>query len=212
VLNKPRQPVTNPPVAIGAPPNIPGATLQEKIDNYAAVLNQYMEKALPTPVVAGRADKDIAVDNPFLPVKSDLKIFFDKNLNYEFRNTPIDVYLSTDRDTKLQGVVNPVALVAELKNMQRLFNITPRYAEMRSLALSGFDGESGRTQVRRKILDGVRRLDKGCRSLPQSKANTRHCSQHLSAKCCRFQLAGTICHSQRKYEISGRETRGCGRP
>ncbi len=118
---------------IGAPPTIPGATPQEKIANYAVALNAYMENALPTPVIAGRVDKDTAADSPFNPVRTDLKKFFEHNLSYEFREIPIDVYLSTDRDEKLDGVEDPVALVAELRNMQRLFNVTPRYAEIRSL-------------------------------------------------------------------------------
>ena len=42
------------------------------------------------------------------------------------------MYLSVDPDDKLAGVGNRVALVAELRNMQRLFNVTPRYAEIRS--------------------------------------------------------------------------------
>lgn len=133
ILDRPRKPVTNPPVPIGAPPNTPGATQAEKLDNYAAALNKYMEKALPTPVVVGRAVADVATDNPFKAVKTDLTTFFNKNRFYEFGQTPIDVYLSEGRDEKLSGVVNPQALIAELKNMQRLFNITPRYAEIRSL-------------------------------------------------------------------------------
>ena len=117
-----------------APPTIPGATDDEKIDNYAVALNQYMEKALPTPMIAARADQDATVDNPFLLVKTDLKTFFNNTANkdYEFRKTPIDVYLSTDRATKLTGVANANALVAELKNMQRLANIAPRYTDIRS--------------------------------------------------------------------------------
>lgn len=118
---------------IGAPPSIPGATPEEKVDNYALALNAYMENALPTPAISGRVDKDAAPDNPFSPVKADLKTFFDNNLDYEFREIPIDVYLSTERVDKLEGVQDAVALVAELRNMQRLFNITPRYAEIRSL-------------------------------------------------------------------------------
>lgn len=116
----------------GTPPSTPGATPQEKIDNYAAALNAYMENALPTPVVAGRFVADVAGDSPFNPVRTDLQKFFDNNKFYEFREVPIDVYLSTDRDTKLAGVTNVPALIAELKNMQRLFNMTPRYAQIRS--------------------------------------------------------------------------------
>src|SRR5215213_2163396 len=116
----------------GVPPSTPGATAQEKIDNYAAALNAHMENALPTPVVAGRFVADIAGDSPFNTVRTDLQTFFNTNKFYEFREVPIDVYLSTNRDTKLAGVNNAVALVAELKNMQRLFNLTPRYAQIRS--------------------------------------------------------------------------------
>jgi hypothetical protein len=129
LLNTPVPPNNLP---IGAPSSIPGATAQEKIDNYAAALNAYMENALPTPVIAGRFVADVAGDSPFNPVRTDLQTFFNKNKFYEFREIPIDVYLSTDRSTKLEGVLNPVALVAELRNMQRLFNLTPRYAEIRS--------------------------------------------------------------------------------
>ena len=116
----------------GTPPSTPGATPQEKIDNYAAALNAYMENALPTPVVAGRFVADVAGDSPFNPVRTDLQTFFNNNKFYEFREVPIDVYLSTERDTKLTGVNNKPALIAELKNMQRLFNMTPRYAQIRT--------------------------------------------------------------------------------
>ncbi|HEU4835000.1 MAG TPA: neuraminidase-like domain-containing protein, partial [Pyrinomonadaceae bacterium] len=125
------QPPSAPP--LGAPPTIPGATAQEKMDNYAIALNAYMENALPTPVIAGRVEKDTATDSPFRQVIADLRTFFRNNKPYEFRTTPIDTYLSTGRDQKLSGVVNPVALIAELKNMQRLFNVAPRYADIRSL-------------------------------------------------------------------------------
>ena len=120
---------------VGAPSTTPGATPQEKIDSYAKSLNAYMENALPTPVIAGRADKDVAGDNPFSAVKSDLKTFFNNNKSYEFRETPIDVFVNNG--VNFTGVANPAALVAELKNMQRLFNVTPRYAEMRSLRKDG---------------------------------------------------------------------------
>src|SRR5215212_119275 len=123
------QPPSVPP--LGTPPTIPGATLQERIDNYAVALNAYMEKALPTPVIAGRVEKDTAGDSPFRQVREDLRTFFKNNQAYEFRKTPIDVYLS--EGDKLTGVLNRTALVAELKNMQRLFNIAPRYGEIRSL-------------------------------------------------------------------------------
>jgi hypothetical protein len=80
-------PLTGPP--IGAPPTIPGATLPEKINNYAVALNAYMEDALPTPVIAGRVASDTAGDSPFNSVRTDLQTFFRNNKSYEFREIPI---------------------------------------------------------------------------------------------------------------------------
>lgn len=131
----------------GVPASTPGATPQEKIDNYAAALNTYMENALPTPVVAGRFVADVAGDSPFNPVRTDLQTFFNNNKFYEFREVPIDVYLSTDRATKLAGVTNPTALVAELKNMQRLFNMTPRYAQIRTFRKDNLHSAFSMVQV-----------------------------------------------------------------
>lgn len=130
-----------------APPSTPGATPQEKIDNYAAALNAYMENALPTPVVAGRFVADVAADSPFNPVRADLQTFFNNNKFYEFREVPIDVYLGTDRDTKLTGVNNASALIAELKNMQRLFNMTPRYAQIRTFRKDNLHSAFSMVQV-----------------------------------------------------------------
>ncbi len=128
-----QQPQSDNEPPIGAPPTIPGANLQEKIDNYSIALNQHMERVLPTPVIAGRLEKDVSDDSPFKPVRADLRTFFSNNAFYEFRKTPIDVYLGEGRDEKLENVTDPVALIAELKNMQRIFNIAPRYEEIRSL-------------------------------------------------------------------------------
>ena len=131
----------------GAPASTPGATPQEKIDNYAAALNAYMENALPTPVVAGRFVADVAGDSPFNTVRTDLQKFFNNNKFYEFREVPIDVYLSTERDTKLAGVNNVPALIAELKNMQRLFNMTPRYAQIRKFRKDNLHSAFSMVQV-----------------------------------------------------------------
>lgn len=118
---------------IGAPPTTPGADAKEKIDNYAIALNQFIENVLPTAVVASRVDKDTGDDSPFKPVKADLKTFFNNNPWFEFGAIPVEVYLAEGRDSKLSNVTDPTALMSQLKIMRRIFNLTPRYQEIRAL-------------------------------------------------------------------------------
>lgn len=120
---------------IGAPATTPGASLEEKIENYAIGLNQHIEDVLPTAVIAGRLKKDTGDDSPFKSARADLKTFFDNNPSFEFRTTPVDLYLSEGREQKLEDVTDPAAFMAQLKSMQRVFNITPRYPEMRALCV-----------------------------------------------------------------------------
>ncbi len=118
---------------IGAPATIPGADLQEKIDNYAAVLNQHIENVLPTAVIASRLEKDTGDDSPFKSAHADLKTFFDNNPSFEFKGTPVDLYLSEGCEKKFANVTDPAGLKAQLKSMERVFNNTRRYQEMRAL-------------------------------------------------------------------------------
>ena len=120
---------------IGTPPTIPGADLQEKIDNYAVDLNQTIENLLPTAVIASRLEKDTADDSPFKSVQPDLKTFFDNNASFEFGATPVELYLREGRDQKLSNVTDPEALLVQLKNLERVFKITPapRYPKIRAL-------------------------------------------------------------------------------
>ena len=118
---------------IGAPVTTPGANTNERINNYAVALNQYIENVLPTTVIASRLEKDIGEDSPFKSTQTDLKTFFANNPSFEFGVTPVDLYLSEGHAQKLLKVNDPTALMAQLKGMGRIFNITRRYPEMRAL-------------------------------------------------------------------------------
>ena len=104
-----------------------------QLDNYATSLLQYVETVLPTAVVAARLATDTADDNPFAEVQADLTTFFDANPVFQLGTVPLEVYLSEDRDRKLDGVDDPEALLVQIKNLDRLSRITPRYPEMRAL-------------------------------------------------------------------------------
>ena len=124
---------------IGAPPGTPGRNEDERLDNYAVSLVQFVEKALPTAVVASRLASDDGVDSPFRSVKADLASFFDDNPNFELGAAPIAVYLQDGRDQKLANVADPEALVARVDDLSRVFKLTPRYADIRTLTADGVD-------------------------------------------------------------------------
>jgi hypothetical protein len=116
---------------IGVPLTTPGDTPQEKADNYASALSRYIENALPTAVIASRLEKD--TDSPLKSAQVDLKTFFDNNPAFEFKTSPVATYLSKGRAQKLSDVGDSAALIEQLKRMGRVFNVIPRYPEMRAL-------------------------------------------------------------------------------
>ncbi len=115
---------------VGAPEVTPGADAEEKINNYASTLYRYIVDLLPTPVIVNRLAKDTQDDSPFHSNRKDLLTFFKNNESFEFRETPVDLFLNKDGEVKLRDIADPNALKMQLKNMQRVFNITPRYEEM----------------------------------------------------------------------------------
>ena len=116
---------------IGVPPTTPGADLPAKMDNYATSLAQYFEKLLPTVAIAAQLKND-KKKGPFKETYKDLNTFFDNNPEFEFRIGPIDLYLSEGRE-KLQGVNDKGALIGQLKKIQRLYNISPVFQDIRTL-------------------------------------------------------------------------------
>lgn len=126
VLQRPQQPGDANGRPIGFPPG------QESIESYARTLNQAIENAFPTAVISNRLERDNSNESPFKAAKSDLLVFFANNPEFSFTDTPPDVYLS-DEAEKLRDIEHPEVLRAQLKTMQRVFNVTPRFSEMRAL-------------------------------------------------------------------------------
>ena len=126
---------------IGCPPGTPGKDDTEKTRNYARSIVETIEDAFPTAVVADRAGRED------LPGNENLVRFFDNSLfnnnqssdcpRFDFNTTNIDCYLSDYAEVVLAGVSGPKELGKQLKNMQRVFKIAPRYSEMRVLLADG---------------------------------------------------------------------------
>jgi len=117
---------------VGFPREVPGTDEEEKAATYARTLVRTLEAAFPTAVIAARAAKDD------IPLKKELMTFFDKNPEFEFGRHHVDVYLSENQGA-LAGADDREGLTRQLKGMQRVFKLSPRYEEMRTLMANGFD-------------------------------------------------------------------------
>lgn len=133
----------------GIPQNVPGSSFQEKATTYVSQLRQMIEEAFPTSAIAARLEKDNKDDSPFTQMKADLGTFFSNSPTFDFHKTVIDEYLSKNRDTALVGVTDEEALTRQLKKMQRVFKLTPRYEEMRALLADGLHSAQAITRLGR---------------------------------------------------------------
>jgi len=122
---------------IGAPSTISGEDAEEKILNYAQILTQQMEGAFPATTIVRRIEADTGDDSPFKDVHTDLMTFFGKNPNFDLNLHPIDIYLSSDADTKLSNINDIEQFTAALKGIQRLSKLTPDYTAIRTLRTKG---------------------------------------------------------------------------
>ena len=125
---------------VGFPPDTPGNNDQEKIDGYAASLTRFIEAQFPTDFLAARIQKDT------LPGKDDLAAFFTANPGFDLKTSRIDKQ-QIQNIASTARIADTNALAARLGGVQRLFKLTPRYAEMRPLLADGIDSAHSITRM-----------------------------------------------------------------
>lgn len=121
----------------GFPPDVPGKDDEEKANNYAQTIFRMIEDAFPTAVIAHKVEND----NDIPGNKEDLVRFFNINPNFEFSTTQIDRYLK-ENTSALVGIEDQDGLIRQLKIMDRLFSVSPRferYETMKVLMENGFN-------------------------------------------------------------------------
>jgi Tc toxin complex TcA C-terminal TcB-binding domain/Neuraminidase-like domain len=123
--------------AIGVPDSIVGATEEERQAKYAANLEQTIESAFPTAVVAERIKQDrFAVD---ASAKPDLVTFFDNNQEFTFGKHYVQVFLGDEGEANTAGVKDLPALKHNLLKMERSIKLAGGYREQSALLAQGFD-------------------------------------------------------------------------
>ncbi len=128
---------------IGAPATVPGNDLEEKIATYALSLSQQLEQGFPAVTIVRRIEADSSEDSPFQESRADVTVFLGNNPDFDLGRQPLDIYLSTDRDTKLAGVENTDSFTTVLKGIQRLSKLTPDYSAIRMLMANGLHSAVG---------------------------------------------------------------------
>jgi Tc toxin complex TcA C-terminal TcB-binding domain/Neuraminidase-like domain/Salmonella virulence plasmid 28.1kDa A protein len=107
---------------VGTPDYIPGATPEEKAQNYAKGLTQLSEALFPTVAIAANLERDT------LPGKQDILTFLARNPEFSLEQTPFQQYLVT-HPKALEGIQNPDSIAA----VQRIFYVAPRFELMKPL-------------------------------------------------------------------------------
>jgi hypothetical protein len=110
------------------PTDMPGADITEQRANYAKVLARTMELAIPTGFIEGRVKDDEGT-------ASDLYRFLSQNHEFELGKTRVAHFLADAPD--LTDVEDLDALSTRLKGVERIFKVTPYYAEMKVLLDAG---------------------------------------------------------------------------
>ncbi len=138
----------------GAPASLSGETLEVKKQNYAALLEETVEKLLPTAVIANRiATQQFPVEGAILPA---LTRFFNQNPAFEFGSQFIAAYLAEGGGANLSGI-NPDLIPqvqAQLMKIERTIHLVERPSHAKFLLEMGFDsalqiaGQSKQTFVR----------------------------------------------------------------
>jgi hypothetical protein len=115
--------------AVGFPPDTPGKDDAEKIDNYAHALAAAVESAVPTAVFAARFKRQGIPGTE--PIYEGLRNFFDSHPEFDLGSTYIEKYFADQ--TSLRDLPNRGEVIDQLKRIQRVFRLAPRFGEVRAL-------------------------------------------------------------------------------
>ena len=128
---------------VGVPDDIPGANAEEKSKNYVSGIVQLMETAFPSATAAAKLIKANRAEH------SDVIQFLSTNPDFDFKSTRIDEHLSRQDERASRAAPDKEGLTKQLKGMQRVFNIAPRYDHMQALLDEGFDSARAVTTLSR---------------------------------------------------------------
>jgi len=120
---------------IGVPVNIDGESDATKMEQFAAILEEQLERAYPTASFAARLGR--AEQSP-LQTSSDVARFLDDNPDFQLDRFRVEHYIAEHKDA-LRGVEDREAAVSDLKSAQRVFKLNPTYRAVDALLTRNID-------------------------------------------------------------------------
>jgi hypothetical protein len=116
------------------PTEISGADDDEKATRYAAVLTKMMEDAFPVESLAHRIQSDMK--GAHAGTRTFFQNVLDIGIAFDLGHATIDAFLKENPEL-LKGVKNVSKLTADLKAIQRLYKLTPKYEQIAPLINAG---------------------------------------------------------------------------
>lgn len=114
---------------IGVPANIDGDTSEEKMTQFAVIMEQQFESAYPTTSFAAKLKR--SKQSP-VRAKGDVIRFLENNPNFQLDRFRLEHYLA-ENDQALVGIEDKAALVKDLKSVQRVFKLNPTHQAVNAL-------------------------------------------------------------------------------
>jgi hypothetical protein len=112
---------------VGAPGDMPGKSAEQKSSNYARFMMSMVEQAFPTAAIAQNMQRGAS------PAWRDATTFLLANPEFELGATMLDSYVSGKGESAFAGVQDRTAAIRQLKSVQRVFALAPKYEQMKAL-------------------------------------------------------------------------------
>ncbi len=109
---------------IGVPANTDGTTDSERYRNFAAILVRQLAGSYPTTAFAANLGR--ASGTNLMMTHAEVLTFLNNNPKFELDRYRIDHYVAQNPGA-LNGIKEPTAMLADLKQVQRVFKLAPSY-------------------------------------------------------------------------------------
>lgn len=116
---------------VGTPGDMPGQSAEQKAGNYARFMTSMVEQAFPTAVIAQNMQR--AASSAWREATT----FLLANPEFELGATLVDSYVANKGESAFVGVQDRTAAIRQLKSVQRVFALTPKYDQMKALLDAG---------------------------------------------------------------------------
>jgi hypothetical protein len=135
---------------VGVPPDVPGATPQEKTVNYVNGIVSTLQAAFPTDVVAQIVAKAPGI-NLDASARKTVSQFFANAPDFDLRTSHVDNYIAANAKTVFEGIeeIDRLQVAHYVKWTQRLFQVSTSPETMTALLSTNFDSAHAIAQIPR---------------------------------------------------------------